>query len=404
MWLLALVGLGPLVRPDFVLFSVCFAGGLWLTSRGGWKPRLQSAAIMLALPVAYQVFRMGYYAAIVPNTAFAKSADATHWDRGLRYTGEFLGNFWLWIVLVAIAAATVTLALRLRTTDRGGFALFVVPAIGALLDSVYVIKVGGDYMYARFFVPQFVCLLLPLMAVPFPRTVTPGSATTEGGARGRAGVAVVLAASAVMIVWSAGAAVSGKILDANTGLVFGDYGMLFPANQNPVDPEDYSFSYDAMMQATHKFPPGTNVLYDSTDPNNKPRPLREGQGLVVKSGAIGATSYVGGVDVWLVDDRGLADAIAGRLNPNTLVPYAGHEKLMSWDYTVARWAPAQPDDNDRIRAARHAFQCGDLKELEEATMSPLTPGRFLKNIVVSRQLSSIRLPDEAKAMEKQFCG
>ena len=71
---------------------------------------------MFALPVAYQVFRMGYYASLVANTAYAKQATAVHWSRGWRYLREFVDDYILWLPLVAIAVLTLGRYLRAART------------------------------------------------------------------------------------------------------------------------------------------------------------------------------------------------------------------------------------------------------------------------------------------------
>jgi arabinofuranosyltransferase len=56
------LGAGWLIRPDMVLFSVAFfvllVGFGW--AKGARRDAVRIAGAMLALPVAYQVFRMGY--------------------------------------------------------------------------------------------------------------------------------------------------------------------------------------------------------------------------------------------------------------------------------------------------------------------------------------------------------
>lgn len=74
LWLPVLVGLGPLVRPDLAVLSLTLGVALLATSRRSAASWLGGGAAALALPVAYQVFRMGFYAALVPTTALAKSA------------------------------------------------------------------------------------------------------------------------------------------------------------------------------------------------------------------------------------------------------------------------------------------------------------------------------------------
>src|SRR5205814_10257485 len=43
---------------------------------------------VFSLPVAYEVFRMGYYGEVVPNTALAKDAGGLHMSQGWAYRSE----------------------------------------------------------------------------------------------------------------------------------------------------------------------------------------------------------------------------------------------------------------------------------------------------------------------------
>ncbi len=69
-------GLAPLVRPEMALLG---AGALLMVLLAtGMSPRLRVAVIVVAgaVPVAYQIFRMGYYGLPYPNTAVTKEAAA----------------------------------------------------------------------------------------------------------------------------------------------------------------------------------------------------------------------------------------------------------------------------------------------------------------------------------------
>jgi arabinofuranosyltransferase len=91
-----LIGLGPLVRPELGLMTAAFLGVL-LFAEASWRGRVRLVAWALALPLAYEIFRMAYYAAIVPNSALAKEAGASQWGRGWSYLVDFAEPYYLWI-------------------------------------------------------------------------------------------------------------------------------------------------------------------------------------------------------------------------------------------------------------------------------------------------------------------
>lgn len=77
------MGLGPLVRPDQALVAAVFLLALWVTVRPGWRLVLAAVGAAAALPLGYEIFRMGYYGIVVPMPALTKNADASMWAAGL---------------------------------------------------------------------------------------------------------------------------------------------------------------------------------------------------------------------------------------------------------------------------------------------------------------------------------
>jgi arabinofuranosyltransferase len=126
-WPTALViGLGPLVRPDLAVVAAVAGLALLVLEQPrharAWGRMAGLVAVAVALPVAYEVFRAGYYGLLVPATALAKEASIPRWGRGLVYLRDFVGPSWLVVPALALTVAAVGLAhpplWRLR--PRGG--------------------------------------------------------------------------------------------------------------------------------------------------------------------------------------------------------------------------------------------------------------------------------------------
>ena len=83
-------GLSVLVRPELAL-----VGGLalvmMLIAESSWPRRGLILTAGGLLPVGYQIFRMGYYGLLVPQTAIAKDASGSKWDQGFVYLHHFPG-------------------------------------------------------------------------------------------------------------------------------------------------------------------------------------------------------------------------------------------------------------------------------------------------------------------------
>ncbi|MFD9204111.1 hypothetical protein ACFWDP_38345, partial [Streptomyces anthocyanicus] len=97
------IGLGPLVRPDLGLVTVVFLAAQWLVVRPSWRGLFAGAGAAGALPVAYEVFRAGYYGHLVPLPAVTKEASQSLWGRGLVYLGDFTHPYLLWVPALFVA-------------------------------------------------------------------------------------------------------------------------------------------------------------------------------------------------------------------------------------------------------------------------------------------------------------
>src|SRR5205823_14842515 len=153
-------GLGPLVRPDLGVIAVTFLGGLFvLRAREGWRDLLALAAVAVALPVVYEVFRMGYYGLPVPMPALAKEASRPRFGQGWRYLSDLVGTYWLWVPLLAIAAIVRVRWQGTINGDRRQWLVpLVVPIIAGVVHGVYVLYAGGDFMSGRLLLPSVFCV------------------------------------------------------------------------------------------------------------------------------------------------------------------------------------------------------------------------------------------------------
>ncbi len=156
MWLIA----STMCRPDHGIFWI--AGGLSLLvqvlrrSPSGWpKPERPSKRGLLTLSAyaatfapygLYLLWKLSYYGSLLPNTYYAKSANLTYFSQGGIYALSFLLGAHLW-VLIPLAI----IGLLHPTNDSGHRCLKVFSAVALVLYNFYVLKVGGDFMYGRFY-------------------------------------------------------------------------------------------------------------------------------------------------------------------------------------------------------------------------------------------------------------
>ena len=67
-----------------------------------WRNRVLIVVAGGFLPVAYEIFRMGYYGLLVPGTALAKDAAGDKWSQGMIYLANFTQPYALWVPVLLL--------------------------------------------------------------------------------------------------------------------------------------------------------------------------------------------------------------------------------------------------------------------------------------------------------------
>jgi arabinofuranosyltransferase len=399
-----LIGLGPLVRPDLIIMSAAFLIGL-MVSEGSWRARGRVVVWTLVLPLGYEVFRMAYYAVIVPNTALAKEAGASEWARGWRYLVDFARPYRLWIPLLLLVL--LGLISLLRSVRAGGSRLQTVviaaPLAAGLMHAAYVVRVGGDFMHARMLLPSLFCLLLPVAVV---------------GVRGWRWVPALLLvpwvlASVLTLRTDPGDVYSTAISDQRADYVKNS------GKRNPVTIDDYrashlpwaQFGRDARSLAER----GERwlLLNPFFDPSAQPLELSDHvveTRIVSVVPTLGLYAYAAGPDVFVVDSLGLSTAIGSRFRRPPPPPgwppdgIAGHDKLHGSSWELARFTSPGPADRPDVRDARRSLGCGAVPELLDAVTGRFGPGRAWRNFQDSFTLTTLRLPEPPNEAVRELCG
>jgi arabinofuranosyltransferase len=421
-----LVGIGPLIRPELALYSLAFVVPLVrsaMGARSGWRRLARIASIALwagAVPLAYQIFRMGYYASTMPNTGVAKEAFSANWHQGRVYFDNFFRTYAMVLPLTAAAILWIG-RLRDHAAARRPTALdlSVGLPVAAAVHAVYIVRLGGDYMHGRLFVPLLFAALMPIMVIPVP---------AASGALARVLAGAPIAAIAVWAIVCASALRIGVENVANIGDERGWYAREAHV-ANPISLESYRahFFYGGAQKhldqtiagcpgpATARGSPGNGacrrVYLDEDDPQIAPAPrvspladdVDPRVRAVVSEGAIGISGYLFPADVHLVDRHGLAEPIVARFELGER-GRPGHEKRISAAWLLARFAEPAGDDDLSVVAARHALHCGALASLEQAITGPLTPRAFIANVGHAWSFARLRIPHDPFDAESRFCG
>ena len=415
-------GLGTLVRPELALASVVFVASLmalvalpgWGGSNGRVRRPVAVLACALALPVTYQLLRMAYYALLVPSTALAKAAGSSWWSQGGTYLWNFVAPYTLWLPL-ALAAVVVgaRMAKWWGLGDRSGVLVTVTPVAVGLVDLLYVVEVGGDYMHARLLLPAFFALCLPVYV----------------GVRSLRGALVVPVAG--IAVWSV--VCLGWLrfvqppppphLGLQTVFISNERNSWITAtgSPHPVTAGDYRSALSGkagtvLARAARSLPPGRQGLLVVTNPfapvdtstivpARSPLPFT----LAVNLPAIGVIGYLAGPDVYVDDEFSLANPVGSH---TTVTHHArpGHEKLVGPSWMLGRFgvpgAAAVPGgpSSATVAAARVALSCDPLRAYLTAITAPLSVGRAFANIGDSLGFTTMQFSADPRVAAVQLCG
>jgi len=169
-WSGLLFSLALLTRLDGLLFAVCAgASFLVLPVRSRWRSLLAFTLALLLFSLPVLAWKAHYYQSWLPNTFYAKSADESWYAQGWIYFSLFFRKYWL--LALSIPAGLILLirfAIARRTAglfERRSLRAALLPLGFACLYAFYVVRVGGDFMYARFLIPTAPFWLLAMDAM-----------------------------------------------------------------------------------------------------------------------------------------------------------------------------------------------------------------------------------------------
>lgn len=149
--------LAALSRPDAMIFYVMGVAYLFILGKEYRRHLLIYLIPLVSVYIPYWILRFAYYGYPFPNTYYAKSANIPYWSQGIIYLLLFVRTYYILLLLpVAMAAVLPTFFKNYvpdkkvsKTIDRAWLLgiLFIVPYV------LYVVRGGGDFMFARFFIP-----------------------------------------------------------------------------------------------------------------------------------------------------------------------------------------------------------------------------------------------------------
>ncbi|WP_374110451.1 flagellar motor control protein ZomB [Mycolicibacterium sp. F2034L] len=434
-------GMSVLVRPELALIGV---GALLmqLVAARTWRRRFLIVVAGGLIPVAYQIFRMGYYALIVPGTAVAKDASGAKWSQGLTYLTNFVDPYALWLPLVLVAALGALLLFMRSRPGRSGWvrhrsapgytrlarlvqsppAVVAFFVLSGAVQAIYWVRQGGDFMHGRVLLAPLFCVLLPVAVIPL---ALPDGTRRQLGA-GHLLVGATSALWLAIVGWSLWAANSpGMGPDAtrvtDTGIV--DERRFYAqatGHAHPLTAADY-LDYPrmrAMLVALENTPDGALLLpaghYDMWDvvpavpppPDVPPNWTGPHTVFFTNLGMVGMNV---GLDVRVIDQIGLANPLAAhthRLENGRI----GHDKNLFADWAVAEGPFLKTEeylpvylDEEWVALAEAALKCPATEAMLASVRAPMGPRRFLSNFLHAYELTQYRI-DRVPMYELIRCG
>jgi arabinofuranosyltransferase len=435
-------GCSVLVRPELALIG----GGaliMMLIAARNWRRR---ALIVVAggfLPVAYQIFRMGYYALLVPGTALAKDAAGDKWSQGMTYLSNFNEPYALWLpVLLLVPLGLLLMFARRRPSflrpvvapnyGRVARAVQSPPAVVAfmllsgLLQAMYWIRQGGDFMHGRVLLLPLFCLLAPVAVIPV--AVPDGKDYSRETGYWLAGAASLMWLG--VAGWSLWAANSPGRGDDATHVTYSGivderrFYSQATGHAHPLTAADY-LGYPrmaAILTAINNTPEGALLLPSGnytqwnlvpmilppppSPAGTKPYVIGQHAVLFTNLGMVGMNV---GLDVRVTDQIGLANPIAQHTE-RVKHGRIGHDKSLFPDWVVAdgpwvKWYPGIPAflDQQWVAEAEAALQCPRTAAMLNSVRGPMNLHRFVSNVLHSYGFTKYRI-DRVPLYDLIRCG
>jgi arabinofuranosyltransferase len=295
--------------------------------------------------------------------------------------------------------------------------------VSGLLQALYWIRQGGDFMHGRVLLVPLLCLLAPVAVVP---VVFPDGTrlSREAGYWLAGAVSALWMAVAGWSVWAANSPGMGDDATRVTYSGIVDERRFYAqatGHAHPLTAADY-LDYPrmrAVLVALNNTPEGALLLpsgnYDQWDlvppvrPESRPdAPPPKGPHTVFFTN-LGMVGMNVGLDVRVIDQIGLANPVAAhtaRLQHGRI----GHDKNLFPDWVIAdgpwvKWYPGVPGyiDAQWVAQAEKALQCPATEAVLNSVRAPMGFHRFVSNFLNSFEFTRYRL-DRVPRYELIRCG
>lgn len=376
------LGLAPLIRPDLVVLAVPLVVVALAKSAPRpirWKGVAGSLFWFFGPGALWQVFRMGYYGALVPTTYIAKEGLGSRWAQGWLYLLDLVQPYWLLPVVGVTLVLLLYPMLEERseppTQHRYDYASAWALVAGGLIHGAFVCRAGGDFMHGRLLLPALFAVVSASAVVPLPFA-------------GRYRKVALLG----LLFWAAYVCLCARPPYASRisrdGIADERQWYVRRAHTNrPIALKDYAY------MSFYRIGEGATQL------------VRQHGGKALYWAHIGIAVAVIPDDIIVIDPLALNDHIGARITL-TKRGRPGHEKIVPSSWFLARYPAGvgivvtnqldgqfrEKEPQSAIDAARAVLASPSLLELHDAVAEPMTLRRFIQNFFRAWRLTFLRIP------------
>ena len=301
-----IVTLLVLTRPDFGIFLIALII-FYFYKIGKKETSLKQVASFISPPLLilgiHEIFRMGYYAALLPNPFYSKSGSASYFSQGLKYFFDFgQGSLIYGILFLAVLA----LVLNFKRVDFNSRLLVLL--LGAL-HGFFVIRGGGDFMHGRYLLPAVILITVSASGA-FDRFIDNKVRLNQ----------TYLTVSLILF------ALSLSVIPVQKKGQFYNHG---------ISNERYAYYKNQIIPLKYLFKDTVILMWKTIGVNYRDLSAKAKLNIRLAYLNVGFTGFYSGRTIYLIDRLGLADPIVSRIALKSR-GRPGHEKSAPFGYIVYR--------------------------------------------------------------------
>ena len=153
----SILALAAMTRPDAMILALAAIVYVVLRKNAGFRQIGMYLLPLVVIYLPYWLIRFAYYGYPFPNSYYAKSASIPYYSQGFTYVWLYLKTYYVLLLLVpALILAAFLLGRKLLNKSRIDTPSDRVRLLSLLCIIpflLYVTRVGGDFMFARFLIP-----------------------------------------------------------------------------------------------------------------------------------------------------------------------------------------------------------------------------------------------------------